>query len=67
MVHFMVAGYHGRDGPVSVSDSFATPKATYVFLHAAEELGYKEKDLNGEDQLGKCLFILCLLLLFLRK
>ena len=35
-----------------VSDSFATPKATFTFLRAAEELGYKEIDLNGEEQIG---------------
>ena len=37
---------------MSVSDSFATPKATFTFLRAAEELGYKEIDLNGEEQIG---------------
>ncbi len=36
-----------------VTDSFATPKATYAFLRGAEELGYRERDLNGEEQLGK--------------
>ena len=37
---------------MSVSDSFATPRATFTFLRAAEELGYKEIDLNGEEQIG---------------
>ena len=37
---------------MSVTDSFATPKATFTFLRAAEELGYKEIDLNGEEQIG---------------
>lgn len=50
------AGFHGKDGPMSVTDSLATPKATYPFLRAAEELGYKVRDLNGEDQIGKILF-----------
>ncbi len=46
-------GYHGKDGPLSVTDSFATPKATYAFLRAAEELGHRERDLNGEEQMGE--------------
>ena len=53
---FIVTGFHGKDGPISVSDSFATPKATEMFIRAAEELGYKKRDLNGEDQFGKLSF-----------
>ena len=43
------SGYHGDSGPMVVSDSNVT-EVTQVFLRAAEELGYKQGDLNGANQ-----------------
>ena len=43
--------YHYSGGPLTVSDESIFPLAKR-FVDAGKELGYKEVDLNGEEQLG---------------
>jgi len=43
--------YHYSGGPLTVSDESAVPMAKR-FVDAGKELGYKEVDFNGEEQLG---------------
>ena len=44
--------FHGQEGPLTVSDvPFHTTLAD-AFLSAGEELGYKNRDVNGESQNG---------------
>lgn len=44
--------YHNRDGYLKVQDVPYRSKMVHTFLNAAEELGNKILDYNGEDQLG---------------
>lgn len=43
--------YHGRYGPMGVSDGRFTPMADF-YLKAGQEMGYNIVDYNGEDQEG---------------
>lgn len=45
------AEYHGKDGPLVVTDMRGTPLSE-AFVKAGAELGYKYVDMNGEEQLG---------------
>ncbi len=49
---FYLLEYHSNLGPLTVTDSYATPKLTQLFLNAARELGFVERDLNGGSQIG---------------
>ena len=45
-------GYHGHEGPLTVTKtSFVTPAAR-VFMEAGKEIGYEEVDYNGRKQIG---------------
>ncbi|XP_014675018.1 PREDICTED: choline dehydrogenase, mitochondrial-like [Priapulus caudatus] len=46
---YVRSGYHGSGGPWTISDSSYT-ELIDVFLNAAQELGYKLGDVNGENQ-----------------
>ena len=45
-------GYHGTDGPLTVSKPSYITGGSKAFLEAAKELGFKELDYNGKEQLG---------------
>ena len=47
-----VSEYHRSEGPLTVSDLRVTPLAG-LFVQAGVSLGYKQTDINGEDQLGE--------------
>ncbi len=45
-------GYHGYDGPLTVTkSSYATP-ASHAFVEAGKQLGYQVLDYNGASQIG---------------
>jgi choline dehydrogenase len=48
---YLRSGYHGRDGPMKISDLEKTPLVD-MFLDAGRELGYDVTDVNGANQLG---------------
>ncbi len=48
----VMIGYHSNLGPMTITDSNATPKLTQLFLKAARELGFDERDVNGDSQIG---------------
>jgi len=50
------SGYHGRDGPLEVSDVRST-SLSEAFIVAGVELGYSAVDVNGQQQQGKYLVI----------
>lgn len=50
----ILAGYHGKDGPLIVSDVRSTLVGD-AFVQAGVEAGYKSLDINGESQDGVCL------------
>ena len=45
-------GYHGANGPLTVSKPSYISGGSKAFLEAAKELGFKELDYNGREQLG---------------
>ncbi|XP_013405470.1 uncharacterized protein LOC106170227 isoform X6 [Lingula anatina] len=45
------SGFHGKGGPLTVSDSNVTELTSY-FLESAKELNYPVIDVNGESQIG---------------
>ncbi|XP_061193560.1 L-sorbose 1-dehydrogenase-like [Saccostrea echinata] len=45
--------YHGKGGPLAVSDGTATP-LNDVYRRGIEELGYSVVDCNGKSQIGYC-------------
>ena len=45
-------GYHGTDGPLTVTKPSYISGGSKAFLEAAKELGFKELDYNGREQLG---------------
>ena len=45
-------GYHGKSGPVKISD-IKTTSLHEKFIQAGVELGLQEIDVNGESQIGK--------------
>lgn len=45
-------GYHGYGGPLTVSKSSYVTPISKVFVEAAKELGYSERDYNGASQVG---------------
>ncbi|XP_062607233.1 glucose dehydrogenase [FAD, quinone]-like, partial [Saccostrea cucullata] len=45
--------YHGKGGPLTVSDGTATPLSD-VYRRGLEELGYSVVDCNGKNQIGFC-------------
>ena len=48
----VLSGYHGSNGPLKVSDSNLTSTVSY-FLEATKQMGYSERDINGESQYGR--------------
>lgn len=46
------SGYHSTDGYLNVQDVPFRTRSADVFVAAAQEVGYKYVDYNGEDQLG---------------
>ncbi|XP_060597887.1 glucose dehydrogenase [FAD, quinone]-like [Ruditapes philippinarum] len=44
--------YHNKGGPLGVSKETGFPELTKRFIEAGKELGFKEVDYNGEDQIG---------------
>ncbi|KAK2156357.1 hypothetical protein LSH36_215g00002 [Paralvinella palmiformis] len=48
---YIKSGYHGKDGPMKISDFKKTP-LVQAFLDAGLHLGYKMIDINGAEQLG---------------
>ncbi|KAL1454264.1 hypothetical protein WDU94_010536 [Cyamophila willieti] len=46
------SSYHGREGPLSVEEFRYYSPITEAFVASAEELGYEETDINGEQQRG---------------
>lgn len=51
-VEEMDTGYHGVGGPLTVSQFPYHPPLSYSLVNAGEELGYRVRDLNGEQQAG---------------
>ncbi|XP_067122989.1 glucose dehydrogenase [FAD, quinone]-like [Centruroides vittatus] len=45
-------GYHGRDGPLTVSTPPFVTDLTFAFLEAGRRFGYRNIDLNGPIQTG---------------
>ena len=45
--------YHGTSGPLSVEEGPVGPLGD-IFIRAAQELGYKHLDTNGQVQEGRC-------------
>lgn len=45
-------GYHGTDGPLTVTKPSYITDGSRAFLEGAKELGFKELDYNGREQLG---------------
>ncbi|CAG2115533.1 unnamed protein product, partial [Medioppia subpectinata] len=45
-------GYHGTSGPIQISSAKNVPNIINVLNMAANELGFKETDINGPNQLG---------------
>ena len=45
-------GYHGVGGPLTVTKPSYISGGSKAFLEAAKELGFKELDYNGKEQLG---------------
>ena len=44
--------YHGKGGYLTVSHAKYRTKAAKSFVEGAKELGYRERDINGESQTG---------------
>ncbi|XP_052710386.1 glucose dehydrogenase [FAD, quinone]-like [Crassostrea angulata] len=51
---FQKSDYHGRGGPLTVSDGVTSPLSHRVYRRGMEELGYQTVDCNGESQTGFC-------------
>ncbi|XP_060571854.1 L-sorbose 1-dehydrogenase-like [Ruditapes philippinarum] len=49
--HLETSDYHGKGGPIAVTESESTPLTDY-FMRAFKALGYKETDYNGKIQTG---------------
>ena len=49
------AVYRGTGGPIVVTASSSQAKLNDIYMQAGAEMGYEEKDINGEDQIGICL------------
>lgn len=50
-LHFFYIDYHSRGGYLGVSESLNTPLYEY-YEKAANKIGYKTVDYNGEEQIG---------------
>ncbi|ELU00236.1 hypothetical protein CAPTEDRAFT_169911 [Capitella teleta] len=48
---FSRTDFHGKDGPLTVTDMAFTPLAD-AFVRAGKELGHKQTDVNSDAQLG---------------
>ena len=48
----MLVDFHGTEGPLVVTDMAHTPLA-HSFVEAGRSLGYKETDVNSDQQLGE--------------
>ena len=46
-------GLRGTEGPIIVSEPNPMPEITDAFLKSAEKIGYPNRDINGESQIGK--------------
>ena len=44
--------YHGRDGPIKITNAAEFPELQETFLRGAEEVGDKRTDVNGKEQKG---------------
>ena len=49
--------YHGRGGPLTVSDGLSSPLGNEVYRRGMEELGYQMVDCNGPSQTGKYMYL----------
>lgn len=50
-------GYHGNDGPLSVSDQRSPNPLAYAYIRAAQQAGHRfNPDFNGESQIGTNLY-----------
>lgn len=51
MMCLVITEYRGKDGPLVITTPTSAPLGD-IFIRAGAELGYKDVDCNGEDQIG---------------
>ena len=52
MKRTVIAVYHGKSGPLVVTSNEVTALSE-AFVNGGAQLGYRVRDLNGEDQFGE--------------